>query len=1773
MNELELIAKVTTAVLRRSIATEENRDEGVARFLLDRLTEKQVAQICVEILDDPTLAQNIKIRIPKTLISSDLAKEFKLPEDILTDHKTTYWRNAPCEQRAIVLANTNDDQGQSLRDLTSLGAAEIKQEVDLWCQVASEGLPLSEKQLMHWVKSLQGLQEGISCSLVQFASYLLRTRQQIENEGISLTEAMGWALPALHIPKDSGFFRSIPPLKLGHKAEWLKRFQQARQNRSCFLEKQNPKREILDEEELRNKFEQQKDQIPSDIHPAIIDFLDTEPGWSPASEVLAEFEWEGQGISTLFEIKRSKTDLPTLTLDYYSQTWPDVLTDDDVNYLLALKKRKSKEPLEQDREFYENHRQELAEKPSLKSQWDKFIYGAAIECQDFISGLLLAVARLYDQIENTEGQKTLSIRTQFDKSRSKWLSINSDAATYFATRYKGLTALMGASVQWDVHYLFSYPEFIEVESKKQAKKLSNYSASKKANEIKFIMTLEYQVGKSKRQSEVQLNWKFNPNAIACKLYGDLKRLSESKSTFLSPPVFLEAVSKKGDLQHISLTDTGTLQAQFRQERGTLVSAYDKTWDMGVIFSSHLKSLLAEGHLNSEQATEIKLAWQNFSNFYKEALVSWLTEGVHSEKIIEQMKSYDGLLRVLQKYASEDIAREKLWEPLLKIGNYQIAGYSMSILAPWHPFRLASLAIQTRQTTSLITKLLTESVKFSDTRLFFKERLQELEQPYYPEITVGNLGKGKEPKLLNMTDSFCDYSLMERPVLSPDGKWETNEDPTRASKKIKDVVQRYLELLPHERASLDLVLFNCDNDKLPQKVIKELSDLYSGTDVICQVMLRHRNSSKLTALYKNLIENTSQEDQSLISGEYTSDFMSRFRIGILQESPNIQIHQGKPADIVFLQDVISNKAKEEWVVSPQSNSGEIERPNILDHVPIRWSKRRPSQKGEQKATNYLVSPIQPQEGLTYIKSIECMVEQKKSDHNYALPVRQISLKDDEIDTILDEVHRIGEWVVNYDDLLDRRQLNNYDVEVIRYQQKRNDKRKLLISSSSPTQMLNVLIQRRLQDLGLQLEDSAQSRLVAQIVDDGKKVSGDLVLRAAKRGVFAKELMGIVLSLVLLQAEIGQKTPMGVFSLDDYASWFGQKEQRIADIMVLNPVRDNNAAQLNILISEAKYIDLVSLSTSQKSSQNQLRDTVLRLQNALDPTKKREDAEMWLAKICDMLLEGITHHPQGTDFSGELEFWRNGLMNRSIPILIRGYSHVFVFGSHESTVNSQQLIVSNVSNCIQEIFNRESVKKLVEAYAEKSYEKIQAIRQDLGDSITFETIRQPQNPQREKAASTITTVINNPTDPPATQEEKPEPVTQESGTISPDLSEPEECNGKEQELPWPPKYLKTWLNTNSLSQVNGDSESQLQEDIVSRLKTALYSYDLPVKILGSRLTPNAILVRLKGSDQLTVDAVDKKRSQLLTTHALNLLSVTAQPGEIIISIERPQRQVISMADSWLTRLNNPTASNMNMSLLVGVKEIDGELLYLNVGSAFSGLQQHAPHTLIAGATGSGKSVLLQNLILDIAMTNTPDLAHIYLIDPKGIDYMHLDDLPHIHQGIIYDRESATTVLEKLVEEMDSRYLLFREKKAASLDAYNQKVESNQRLPVVWLVHDEFADWMMVDEYKEAVTTSVSRLGVKARAAGIHLVFAAQRPDANVLPLQLRENLGNRLILRVESSGTSKIALGENGAEQLLGKGHLLARLANESNLIYAQVPFLSSEQIEELTQIIKKHYANQ
>lgn len=1767
MNSLEIIGLVAREHLRETLNFNDTTD-AVARFLLDRLTGAQVAEICNKILEDQALFNNIDIKIPISVVEG-----YALPQEILTAERTVFWRNAPCAKPAILLANTNDDQGQSLRDVTSLGAREIKNLFSLWVDVASKDLSLSQEHLKYWQQALKGLQAANDYSLEQFAKYVSETRHYILEEGLPVGSALGRALPALRLPRDSGYFEAIAD-KMGQLNKWQAMFQQAISKRGCLLIKETSSRKLIDTSELKVSYEGVKDEIPAKAHPAIEAFIESTPGWNEQAKALSEFEWEQDNINSIFSgLRVKKVDLASTTLQFYEDEFPDVLIEDDKKYLSTLSKRTTKEALEEDKNFYDNHRQEMERDRSLKTRWDKFVYGQAIECTDFLIGLVAAIERLFDRLDQVKGKKSLVIKTHKQKSKSKWLELNADVGNYFCIRYRGLEVLTSPEIIWDTHWLFKYDQLLK-ESRQKPKYKKNTSTAKPAIEIIFYVEMHIN---NELVEKTQLIWKCNPNGMGMELHDDLERLA--KAPFVYTHVSRELVSKKGRLQSISLKDVGTLMAAFRQDRGSLVGAYSSSQDLAKIFPTNLKRAQKEQHLDVQACSRLDQAWKDFINQYFKAISSLLDgEGVSSESLITQCESYQKLLDCLIEDALGDLNRKDLLAPVLRLGCVRVdRGKPAAIIAPWHPLRLAGIAIKTRQLTRLIKYILnTELVDFGDSKLFFTDLKTELLHPYYPEVGIGYAGE--QPLLLSISDTFNDYSLLERPV-KDSADQTTNEDPITAATNLLALTKRYLELLPHERTNLSIVLYNCDSTRLPQAIVEKISTMdESNEEVRCQVILRHQEAKKLNKLYQEMLESSDADPDAFVASEISRDFMAKLRIGVMADSaPLPDQRDGKPSDIIFLQDVISRQAKEVWQSYKLENT-----PALLEHVPSRWSRKRPFGKGELKSTVFLVCPSQPAVGLTYLKTIYSVINGEDVNNKPdAFPARQIMFQDESTKTIFDEVHRLAEWVVNYDDLLDRRQLVNQGVKVIRYRQSRSDERNLLVSSKTSLNLLHVLIRRRLEALNLGLDKDEIEQLTEKFINEANALSGDIVLRAAKRGKFASELIGVVLSKLLIASELGNSDAIGWYFLDDYASWLGQKEEQIADILAISPQIIAGQSVLKMIISEAKYTDPIWMSEARKTSQKQLRDTVSRMSNAIFGNPGRLDRDLWLSKISDLLLNGLELN---TKSELSIDSWRDNIRAGTIPIDLLGYSHVFVSGIGDKDIQGEQCSITKVDRCYQEIFTREHVRQIILAYHKG--QSLSIIREQLGSEKPWQ-ISQPQLPAPRVSWTnnftnrSITESIkplnlpeppSNITSPKLNSEESNLESTKTGSIIeSPALSPIEENESiaiSEKNIE--DNGLTKWLANKSVTTIDDPRAEQWLNDTVITLRNALINYTLQAKVLGQRLTPNAAIVRLKGSDYLKIEDIERKRSQLLTTHSLNIISILGQPGEILVSIARPQRQQISLTETWAKRKLNRSSSGINLSLIVGVKEIDGELLYLNLGSGFEGLQQHAPHTLIAGATGSGKSVLLRNLLLDICATNTKELANIYLIDPKaGVDYFFIEDMPHLTEGIIIDQQHSIAVLERLVAEMDNRYLKFREQKVSNLLAYNDKVSPNERLPVLWLVHDEFAEWMLVNEYKEAVSSVVQRLGVKARAAGIYLIFAAQRPDASVLPVQLRDNLGNRLILRVESVGTSEIALGQKGAEHLLGRGHLAARLSGESDIIYAQVPFLSDEDLFSAAEAIKEN----
>ena len=304
-----------------------------------------------------------------------------------------------------------------------------------------------------------------------------------------------------------------------------------------------------------------------------------------------------------------------------------------------------------------------------------------------------------------------------------------------------------------------------------------------------------------------------------------------------------------------------------------------------------------------------------------------------------------------QHAPGDLNRQELWEPVLSLGCVAVTGGAPSaIIAPWHPLRLAASAVKARSVAGLAAHLLAaEQINFGDSRLFFSDLRAELAHPYYPEIAVGY--HGAEPVLLAETSTVNDYSLMERPVRDL-SEAATDVDPKEAAIQIRGLLERYLDLQPHERSNLSIMLYNCDAAGLPFATVNALGSVHDEDEMHCNVLVRHRDRPKLNRIYKELLEGSEADPDALVVSETSRNFMSKLRIGVMLDGGAPPTAAYRSVDVAFLHDVVSRQAKEAWF----SVAASAATPSLLDHVPARWSYRRVTAEDELKAMSEQMTPL-------------------------------------------------------------------------------------------------------------------------------------------------------------------------------------------------------------------------------------------------------------------------------------------------------------------------------------------------------------------------------------------------------------------------------------------------------------------------------------------------------------------------------------------------------------------------------------------------------------------------------------------------------------------------------------------------------------------------------------------------------------------------------------------------------------------------------------------------
>lgn len=365
-------------------------------------------------------------------------------------------------------------------------------------------------------------------------------------------------------------------------------------------------------------------------------------------------------------------------------------------------------------------------------------------------------------------------------------------------------------------------------------------------------------------------------------------------------------------------------------------------------------------------------------------------------------------------------------------------------------------------------------------------------------------------------------------------------------------------------------------------------------------------------------------------------------------------------------------------------------------------------------------------------------------------------------------------------------------------------------------------------------------------------------------------------------------------------------------------------------------------------------------------------------------------------------------------------------------------------------------------------------------------------------------------------------------------------------------------------NQSKEKKIVRDNIKILEETFASFGIRVAVERAEIGPSVTKYEIKPAVGVRVNRISNLADDLALALAAKDVRIEAPiPGKSLIGIEVPNSEIATVTFRELWEQS---------------KTDDSKLLEIPLGKAVNGSVRSfdlakMPHLLVAGSTGSGKSVAVNGIISSILMKAKPDQVKFMMVDPKMVELSVYNDIPHLLIPVVTNPRKASRALQKVVDEMENRYELFSKVGARNIAGYNAKVaEYNAQseykevpLPLIVVIVDELADLMMVAS--KEVEDAIIRLGQKARAAGIHMILATQRPSVDVISGLIKANVPSRIAFAVSSGTDSRTILDENGAEKLLGRGDMLFKPIDENHPVRLQGSFISDEDVERIVSFIK------
>jgi hypothetical protein len=803
-------------------------------------------------------------------------------------------------------------------------------------------------------------------------------------------------------------------------------------------------------------------------------------------------------------------------------------------------------------------------------------------------------------------------------------------------------------------------------------------------------------------------------------------------------------------------------------------------------------------------------------------------------------------------------------------------------------------------------------------------------------------------------------------------------------------------------------------------------------------------------------------------------------------------QMRDTDLVILPDVLAEKGQaveaEMHLATPISDK---------DEWPLYRAQQAPFEHGEVNRTLLLTPPPQPTL-LQHFYRIQWAAKERKPLPADQTPCffQRVSLLDWE--QPLTELHRRFNWVVCYDTTVDRFLLEATfpkTIEVIRYSLGLGAKRRHNLTVSSSYRAQDIVVSRLTANLEALLPGTPHEfrRKIAQrLVAEAKQVSGDIVLRAAGPGAYLNELIGMVIAKHATEHRYLKQHPGALIAwiyLDDFAHWF---DGRIPDLLfVAIPPEANSELSLHVELLETKCVGESNFAFEAADAQTQVAQGINRLAQAWAPGAKHLDAPYWYDQLYRAVVGNLALERD------QRRLWE--AFHRSLPqgdFTLEMGGHTWIF-CHDSSLGISGLSDEGDAAIVApedpqapiryHHFGRAGLRRLLRGLVEAW--ELPAPAETW--AATYDAPPQPPAPEQPVSPPPVAPVAPEQPLPPV------QPVEAESVPS--------------------PAPLAEWRAQQASNLARALRDYGIQVYPINPDDADVGSSVVRFKV---QLRPGEKLSRLQSI------AADLQRELALTSHPL--IDNVRGTNFVGIDLPHPQPETLPLIPALDTL---PPASVGRLPFLVG-KTTAGQIIMADLADL--------PHLLVAGSTGSGKTIFLYSLLLSLIHRHGPESLTLLLIDPKQTDFVYFEELPHLFgRRVVIEAETAINWLKQLTAEtLEVRSQQLRAARCRDIHDYNVQNPETPLAPLVVII-DEYADLTQVLDKPERqeFERQLVRLAQRARNVGIHLVIATQRPSADTVTSNLKANLPARIAFRLPSHHDSMTILDRAGAENLLGRGDML------------------------------------